>query len=133
MMKKEVKEICKKFNIGIVYMFGSFALGIETEKSDIDIGIVFKDNSYISKRLDIYSKLYKVFSDIFPKREVDIVFLNDANLSLKFEVVTTGKVIYAESINYVMDYKEKIIKEYIDFKPMLEVQNRILLEMVSKR
>ena len=38
-MKKEVKEIFKEFNIGIVYMFGSFALGIETEKSDIDIGI----------------------------------------------------------------------------------------------
>ena len=132
-MRKDLKKICKKFNIGIVYIFGSFALGIETEKSDIDIGIVFKDNSYISKRLDIYSELYKVFSDIFPKREVDIVFLNDANLLLKFEVVTTGKVIYAEPIDYVMDYKEKIIKEYIDFKPMLEVQNRILLEMVSKR
>jgi len=128
-----MNEICKKFNIGIVYIFGSFALGIETEKSDVDIGIVFKDESYIPKRLDIYFELYKVFSDIFPKREVDVVFLNDANLSLKFEVVTTGEVIYSESIDYVMDYKEKIIKEYIDFKPMLEVQNRVLLEMVSKR
>lgn len=49
-------------------------------------------------------------------------FLNDAELPLKFEVVTTGKVIYAESMDYLMSYKERVIKECIDFRHMLEAQ-----------
>ena len=45
-------------------------------------------------------------------------------------MVTTGKVIYRVSREFEYDYKEKIIKEYIDFKPLLDVQDQILLERI---
>ncbi len=67
---------------------------------------------------------------LFPNKELDIVFLNNAPLTLKFEVVTTGKVIYSISEKFSADYKERVIKEYIDFKPLLEEQDKILLERI---
>jgi len=49
-------------------------------------------------------------------------------LNLKFEVVTTGRVIYRISEDYDCNYKEKVVKEYIDFKPLLDEQDQELLK-----
>ena len=78
----------------------------------------------------LFEELYQSFSQDFPDRDLDIVFLDFAPLTLQFEVVTTGKVIYRVSREFEYDYKEKIIKEYIDFKPLLDVQDQILLERI---
>lgn len=127
------EEIITKFkdlNIGILYLFGSSVLGIERENSDIDIGIVFLDINKIKDLLEVYNIIYEIFSEIFPDKELDIVFLDKAPLTLKFEIVTTGEVIYTISEEFLASYKEKIVKEYIDFKPLLDEQDRVLLERI---
>ena len=36
-LKKEVSAVCKKNNIGICFLFGSYAKGYATAKSDVDL------------------------------------------------------------------------------------------------
>lgn len=117
----------KKLNIGIIYLFGSTCLGIDREESDIDIGIVFL-GGILENYLEVYDALYRIFSEIFPNKELDIVFLDKAPLTLKFEVVTTGELLYTVSEEFLGSYREKVMKEYIDFKPLLDEQDRALLE-----
>ncbi|MGB9843479.1 MAG: type VII toxin-antitoxin system MntA family adenylyltransferase antitoxin [Caldisericia bacterium] len=127
---KKIKEKFKELKISLIYLFGSYLTKVMNFQSDVDIGILFSDESYSKDKLDIYTELYKIFSAIFKEREVDIVFLNDAPLTLKFEVVTNGKPIYYESIDKHYEFKERVIKEYIDFKPLLDEQDNEILKRI---
>ncbi|HHT09206.1 MAG TPA: nucleotidyltransferase domain-containing protein [Candidatus Atribacteria bacterium] len=117
-------------NISLIYLFGSSIIGTQRAESDIDIGVVFEKPEGIKNTMILFEELYQSLSQDFPDRDLDIVFLDFAPLTLQFEVVTTGKVIYRVSREFEYDYKEKIIKEYIDFKPLLDVQDQILLERI---
>ena len=130
MLKKDTRKILKKLNISLIYLFGSSIIGTQREESDIDIGVVFEKPEGIKNTMILFEELYQSLSQDFPDRDLDIVFLDFAPLTLQFEVVTTGKVIYRVSREFEYDYKEKIIKEYIDFKPLLDVQDQILLERI---
>lgn len=118
----------KDLKIALLYLFGSSVLGTEREDSDVDIGVVFLDDNILKDSLKVYNALYEILSPIFPEKELDIVFLDRAPLTLKFEVVTTGRVIYKISEDYDCNYKEKVVKEYIDFKPLLDEQDQELLK-----
>jgi predicted nucleotidyltransferase len=130
MFKKDIRKILKKLNISLIYLFGSSIIGIQRAESDIDIGVVFEKPEGIKNTMILFEELYQSLSQDFPDRDLDIVFLDFAPLTLQFEVVTTGKVIYRVSREFEYDYKEKIIKKYIDFKPLLDVQDQILLERI---
>ena len=130
MFKKDTRKILKKLNISLIYLFVSSVIGTQRAESDIDIGIVFEKPECIKNTMIIFEELYLSLSQVFPDRDLDIVFLDFAPLPLQFEVVTTGKVIYRVSREFEYDYKEKIIKEYIDFKPLLDIQDQILLEKI---
>ena len=130
MFKKDTRKILKKLNISLIYLFGSSIIGTQRAESDIDIGVVFEKPEGIKNTMIIFEELYLSLSQVFTDRDLDIVFLDFAPLTLQFEVVTTGKVIYRVSREFEYDYKEKIIKEYIDFKPLLDVQDQILLERI---
>ena len=130
MFKKDTRKILKKMSISLIYLFGSSITGTQRAESDIDIGVVFEKPDRIKNTMIIFEELYLSLSPVFPDRDLDIVFLDFAPLALQFEVVTTGKVIYRVSRELEYDYKEKIIKEYIDFKPLLDIQDQILLERI---
>jgi len=132
-LNKKVVNKLKELNISLVYLFGSYVNKKINFQSDIDIAILFYDDSYKKYKLKIYTELYKIFSDIFKNREVDIVFLNESPLTLKFEVVTSGKPIYFEKIDTHYEYKERVIKEYIDFKPLLDEQDKEILNRIWKK
>jgi len=126
-LDKNIIERLKELKIAILYLFDSYGSETQKEDSDIDLGIVFENTEVLRDSLKIYEELYLIFSKMFD-REIDIVFLDKAPLTLKFEVVVTGKIIYSISEEFVYEYKERIIKEYIDFKPLLDEQDRVLLE-----
>ncbi len=125
---EEISQRLKELKVAILYLFGSSVLGTEREDSDVDIGVVFLDDNILKDSLKVYNALYEILSPIFLEKELDIVFLDRAPLTLKFEVVTTGRVIYKISEYYDCNYKEKVVKEYIDFKPLLDEQDQELLK-----
>ena len=53
-----------------------------------------------------------------------LVLLGQAPLPVRFQVVTRGKVLYRASADssrmtlFEADYRERAVKEYIDFKPL---------------
>jgi|YelNatPaOPRAMG01_1025707.scaffolds.fasta_scaffold11806_5 predicted nucleotidyltransferase len=126
---REIIKRLKRLDVVLVYLFGSYILGTHGEFSDIDIGIVLSEKCN-KDYMELFGKLYSMFSEFYPGKEIDIVFLDKAPLTLKFEVVTTGKVIYRVSKEFEYNYREKIVKEYIDIKPLLEIQDKVLLERI---
>ena len=129
MIKKVEKEL-NRLNVGIVYIFGSTAQGIAKRGSDIDIGIVFTDSGVNCRSFKVYEELYKLFSNVYRNKETDIVFLQDAHISLQLDAVKHGRVAYQISPEFRANYEEKIILQYCDFEPILRDFDKAILERI---
>jgi len=119
---KKIKEVLSQdSNIAVVYILGSYSRGEPHPGSDIDIGIVFKNPSVLKKYLKTHVKYYLLLADytenIQNRRELDLVFLQKAPLSLQFEAVSEGKILYEASPKYEVEYKENVVNRYLDYQP----------------
>ena len=129
--KKQVLRL-KKVHVSLVYLFGSYAESRSGPLSDVDIGIVFYSDFLLPKDCRrIYNELYDVFTDVFPGKSVDIVFLQKAGLELCFDVITHGSILYEYSRDERFNFEEKITLLYADFKPILNEFNKAVLERIS--
>lgn len=129
-MFNKIKKGFEKLNISIVYIFGSRGQGIDKKDSDIDIGIVFANPVDYNVQLPIYEKLYTLFSAIYQKREIDIVFLQSAPLSLQLNAVKYGKAAYEVSSKFRADYEERVMLLHSDFEPILREFDKMTLGRV---
>lgn len=129
-MKLTASQLKKIKNLGlsVVYLFGSYAEGKSLPFSDVDIAVLFKEASRLDDDIGgIYNELYDVFTGLFPSKNMDIVFLQKANLELCFDVVSHGKVIYEDSRDARLNFEERINYLYADFKPLLKEINQAIL------
>jgi predicted nucleotidyltransferase len=123
--KKYIRRL-KSLDIGVIYLFGSQAQGTANFASDFDIGVVLIDPSPLSDYKEygkIYDELHEIFFDLFIKDrriEVDIVPLQKAPYSIRFEAIKHGKVLYEISSEFRANFEEFTTKMYLDFKPLLE-------------
>jgi predicted nucleotidyltransferase len=127
-MQKLNKYKMEKLGIIAVYLFGSEAEGTTTIKGDIDIGIILKNPKNLEDTQPLYNAIYSEFSKAFKPtflRELDIVFLQNAPITLQYNVIIYGKVIYEEDPVQRADYEERVINQYMDFKPVLEYFDKV--------
>ncbi len=133
-MRRLIRYNMKKLGILAVYLFGSEAERITTVRSDIDIGIVFKYKKNLGDTRPLYNALYSEFSKIFKPtflRQLDIVFLQNAPITLQYNAIAYGRVVYEEDPVQRADYEERVVNQYIDFKPLLEYFDIIALKRYS--
>jgi predicted nucleotidyltransferase len=134
-LSKSTVNKLKELGVNTLYLFGSFAEGTETPFSDYDIGVIFKTTSFsTTTSLELYNKLYDIllaeFADI--EREIDIVFLQKASLSLNFEVINRGIIIFEDSAEFSVNYEERIMRDYLDFQYFLKEYEEVTMETFSK-
>jgi len=108
------------------YLFGSIAAGKTTALSDIDLA-VYLDPSFREPTAGFgyQSELITELSAIL-ERKTDLVILNKSSLALKFQVINKGILIYNNDDHARRDFHEKTVRDYLDFKPFLEVQAQYL-------
>jgi predicted nucleotidyltransferase len=98
-IKRIVNQIAKKYELGAVYLFGSYARNEATDGSDIDF-LIDRTNSKIKSLLDMGA----LYNDLFEKfgKSIDIVTTNSLeqpsnkrhNLDLKRNLKKEGMKIY---------------------------------------
>ena len=123
---EELRGIFKNYvELKAVYLFGSYAMGKEDKSSDLDLGIVLAEDYKQQIKLEILTELaVKGYCN------VDLVILNEADLVTKHEVVKHNKVIYQRADFDTNDYFSLTMRQFLDFRPFLKVQQRYLKERV---
>lgn len=116
-MMDKLKEIFKRYNVDIAYLFGSqkdkgfeFLEGKKVDidlNSDLDIGVHVKEMP--DKILDFYGGLYYELSSIFEPFKIDLVILNEVDYIMKYEIIN-GYRIYAENEEMADEYEELVMK-----------------------
>lgn len=126
------KNIFKKLNIKLAYLFGSRAKGLSAEKSDFDIAVLFEKNPSDPLALKETALLSQKLTKFFPAK-IDIVSLNNAPLLLKYEVVAHGQPLYCEDEAERINFEVLIIKEYIDEEPIRNLYNKAFYRRILQR
>ncbi len=98
--------------------------------SDVDIGIVFQRVPAPQSSGAVYQKLYELFTDLYPGKIIDIVFLQRAGLELRFDVISHGAVLFEDIPGRHTDFEENTSIMYADFKPILNEYNQVILNRI---
>lgn len=110
---KKIKDIGGD-KIQFIVLYGSAAKGKITDLSDIDIAIYYKGD-----KRERFEFRVKVLGRI--GSEFDIQIFQDLPLYIQKDILSTGDVIYYRDYNDIFNIFMKIIKEFEDFKPRLEL------------
>jgi predicted nucleotidyltransferase len=131
-MKKRIKDGMRKLGVSIIYLFGSRAAGRGSPLSDIDIGVVLKNPSIGGDTRALYNKLYGLLSDQYPESRLALVFLQRASLAPQFLAVRGGTILFEEDSRYTADYEKRVIQEYLDFRPVLDLFDSVAAESYAR-
>ena len=114
-LKPKLHSLFNRYNtIRSAYLFGSMAVGVASERSDVDVAVrltpgISPEDAY-GIRLALMDDLERIFH--YP---VDVLILNNASLKLIHQVFRHGKTIYIQHIEEERAYRIRKQKAYFDF------------------
>ena len=114
-----------------LYLHGSAATGNMTPLSDLDFGLLLRRNMSKEDRLDTLLKLTTLFMDVLETDEFDLVLMNEAPSRIPHKIIKTGKLLYVNDYNELIDFVEINTKFYLDFKPLRDEYNAIFLNRLN--
>ena len=121
----------RRLGVQALYLFGSRAMGYEHERSDYDYAVLMKAAGH-KRGEPLYEKLYDLLSEVSPRTlendVVDIVFLRDIGLELRFHVIRHGRILFEDDPAGRMDFEAQTTLLYCDYRPVLDEFDRNLLE-----
>lgn len=127
---EKIEEICRKFRITLLILFGSRAKAEADIKSDLDIGVLFKNNDFTAEQeMALFYELVRLFQT----DRVDLVVLNRANPLLMKEVAIFGTPLYEEKRGIFDEFQIKAIKRYLDSKKFRKLRKMCLEEFLVER
>lgn len=102
--------------IRAVYLFGSYADGTARPDSDLDLGILPRTPAFHQRLLDLLADLTEAGFD-----RVDIVWLDEADLTLRYEIVRRNHPLYTAPDFDHGTYFSRVLREYWDTEPYLRI------------
>ncbi len=118
-LSEKSKIKLKKLGVGIVYLFGSRAVGKALKYSDYDIGVVFAHFPKLTK-ISLFVSIYNILSEEFPDclsgSKLDISFLQQANAALEIKAISEGIVLFETNPVFRADYETEVVKKYDDYR-----------------
>lgn len=121
-----VKELFRKQNICLAYLFGSQAHDRTTALSDVDIAVLFSSTISPKTYSDRQVELITQFMSILSRNDIDVVVLNAAPPLLCYKAIEVGQIILCSSEKERVHFEVSALRDYLDTKNLREVQNRIL-------
>jgi len=106
-----------------IYIFGSFAKGEMTKESDIDIGIISSLKLSPAAIFNTAQELAAILN-----RDVDLLDIEQVPLVMQFQVISTGKNIYAKYPVELLEFETRITSMYQRFN---EERKYIVQEIVN--
>ena len=129
-LKRVIRDLfINREEIQLAYLYGSYAKGIQTEYSDIDIGVILKEG-FIEPPLyfaDLSINIEKCFNY---KINVDLRIINNATPRFLFHLIKNGKILFEKNRTFTHEFELKVLSMYQEIKPMLDMYDKISIREV---
>src|SRR3989338_10625889 len=117
----DFKKMCKKYDLALVILHGSYARGNESSRSDIDVAFLGHPEIMKKKYLDILRDFSTFFGDRF-----DPVFLNGAEAMITYQVALDGVPLYEKQEGLFNAFKVGALARYRDTKKFRLLEKQYL-------
>jgi len=116
----------------LAYLFGSYAQGGNGTWSDVDLAVFLRPGLKGDELFEAYRELYLAIRNALSAERFDLLLLNRASLPLKFDVVSGGRLIYAQNEEVLNSFEIDVIRRYQDTAYLCKVQTRYFQERVRR-
>jgi predicted nucleotidyltransferase len=121
-MKKTLSEqynqlidcLSKQEHVRLAYLFGSVAKGKAGKLSDIDIAVLLDESLNKKQRFDLQLELISDISKLLKTDKIDLVVINEAPLSLKFEIIKANYPLFIRDKIEKIDFEQMVMSRYLD-------------------
>lgn len=124
-----VKILSNNKNIIFAYLFGSRIKNKIRFGSDLDLAIYFTTEPDILEIGELCNELENAINI-----NIDLVMLNDLflhNPQLSYNILNDGTLIYSKDDESLSNYKKRVLLEYLDIKPILDMFHNKFIERLS--
>jgi predicted nucleotidyltransferase len=131
-LKEKISEMFESHGEIIVsYLYGSYAQGYQTKFSDIDVGVLLREDFQESPLYfaELGSEIEKEFNY---RINVDVKILNEKPPRFLFQVLKHGILLYCRDPTSRDEFEVKVITQYLDIKPLLNHFDNLFLREVNK-
>ena len=130
--KKLKDHLSQKDEIIFAYIYGSVARNQDTRLSDIDLAIYIDEDKKpaagpFGYRSDLIAELQPLAGN-----DIDLIILNDASNLLAYNVFKEGSLLFNKDPDLRTRVQAKTVDKYLDFLPMLRVQEKYLKERIEQ-
>lgn len=136
MNRLKFKELAKYFSarkeVNFVYLFGSCAKNNSGLLSDIDIAIYLNDKINEEERFNFRLALMAQISHLLKMEYIDLIILNDCDISLAHEVIYHGKPIYSRDELKRIRFEAKVMSSYFDRRYYYDRHAKLLIENIAR-
>lgn len=124
---RKLRSLFRNQPVTLAYLFGSTAKGATGPLSDVDIAVLLPrgHDLTLNLRLRLLDRLVNILG-----RDVDLVILNEADPSLRYEVIRHGKLLYCRDESDRVAFEERTLDEYLDMGRIEEEYLKCLLQDV---
>jgi len=113
------------------YVYGSVAQERSGPLSDLDLALYIDEERNRGGRYGYQAELIAELSPAY-SRELDLVLLNLAPLRLAYRVISHGRLLFVRSEKARSDFHYRTVRDYLDFKPFIAVQNSYLRQRIRE-
>ena len=120
----------KREEIDAAYLYGSQARGNEHTDSDIDIGLLLKEEFKPPARYPV--RLALKIEKHTGLENVDLRILNGKNPRFLQNVLTDSRLIFSKSEEHRIDFESTSLVRYLDMKPVFEERKKMMKRRISE-
>jgi len=117
-MRIDAKKLADLFEkqepVILAYLYGSAAKGKGGKLSDIDIAVYLDESLSKSERFNQQLHLLYELTGILKTDKIDLAIMNDAPLSLKYEIISANCPLFARDEGKRIDIEHMILSRYLD-------------------
>ena len=125
--REAIGKLCQKHNLRLLILHGSYAKGMATDKSDLDIGILGREK--IGHKS--YSEILKDFGELFGEK-FDPAFLNGAEPMICLHVAMSGQPLFEAAKGDFANFRVQSIARYMDTKKFRELEKIYIKRAVGR-
>jgi predicted nucleotidyltransferase len=121
-LREFFKVRAKEERIAAAWLFGSVARGTARPDSDVDVGVLFRENpprTLAGYHFDLETDLQELLA-----LPVQLVVLNRAPVDLAFGVLRDGKLLVNQDPSRRIEFEVRTRNEYWDLEPYLRLYRR---------
>jgi uncharacterized protein len=119
------KIICQLLpGVVAIYSFGSIGSKFERAESDLDLAVLCTKELTATERFSAQEKIARMI-----QRDVDLIDLSQASTVFRFQIVSTGKLIFCQNKQACDVFEMLVYSSYLRFNE----ERREILEDIKKR